>query len=604
MKQDIIALYSFFDKKEKRYLLGLVVLMLLLTLLELLGIGSIFSYIKVLTDQQIITTNKYLSAAFNFLGFTQIKPFLLFLGLCLFFIMLLKGLLSFLNTYFQVKFSAYMRNKLSMQILEDYTNMPYKDSLALNSAILSKHLLIEVGNVVACISQMLVLVTQVLVTLALIGLLLFIDPLLVIFIAVILGGVTLVIIKLTKNRIASLGLNNEKCNAAMFKSASQALQGLKEIKIFNVEKYFQQQFAEPLLESSRIMIRHEVLSSFPSTVMHLMAFLALLVILMYLLATKGDLISSLPVIGVMAFTLQSLVPKAGLVYGAIALIRKYEPGVKIIRESLNHLNGISKQNSLDALVTSDLKFRKMLKLDSVSFSYPFTAKPALDNISLEIPHNVAIGIVGSSGAGKSTLVDVLLGLLPISHGHILCDGAILHDGNRLEFNRLVGYVPQQTFLLDDTIKANIAFGTFKDKVDEQKIKNAIRVAQLEGFIQQLPKGLDTGVGERGVRISGGQRQRLGIARALYNEPEILIFDEATSALDPATEEDFKESLKSLMGNKTLIIIAHRLSTLSLCQKLVVMKDGKIVAIGKPEELMDSCVEFRQLYDGFIINNQK
>lgn len=599
MRKTLKILFSFFNSREKKYLFALILLMLSLAVIELVGVGSIFFYIKLLTNQDIVFQSKHLSFAFRLLGFREIRSFLLFLGGVIFFIMVIRGLLGCLNLYLQARFTAHMRNRLSQEILRSYITMPYVNYLSLNTAVLSKHLLIEVSNVVASISNVLLLLTEAIVACALIVMLLIVDFFLVSFIVLILGGITFGIIKYTRKHISYVARENERCYGLMFKSASQSLSGLKEIKVFNKEKFFQRQFEQPLFKASSLAVRHKVLCGFPGMIMNLMAFGTLLFILLYLLYSKSNLMNALPVIGLMAVSVQRLLPSVNKIYNAIALIRKYEPGVSIIRDMLDKLKTVPKEDFyIMADKTVSLKFEKLIRLCNVSFTYPGSHRKALDNISLEIIRNSAIGIIGSSGAGKSTLVDVLLGLLPVCEGKIYCDDVLLTGINRISFHRLIGYVPQQTFLLDDTLDANIAFGVPKNEINKERLAKAVRIAQLEGLIYQLPQGFDTNIGERGIKLSGGQRQRIGIARALYHDPEILILDEATNSLDLSTEAEFLESLRVLMGKKTLIIIAHRLSSLALCEKLVLIREGKIVACGTLQELTSSSPDFRELYEVF------
>lgn len=600
MGKNIAMLISLFTKHERKLLYGLLLLMVMLAGMELLGLGSVFSYISLLTNQDTVFSNKYLSFIFTKMGFNETRPFIFFLGCGVFIIMVVRGVLSLLNLYFQARFASTMRNRLSMQLLESYIAMPYKDFLSTNTAILSKHLIEEIGNVVACISMFLLLLTEIIVAVALIGLMFVVDPLLVGFIVVVLGGITLGIITLTKGRISRIGRENEQCSRMIYKSASEALGGLKEIKVFNAEVFFKDKFRGPLYRSSDLTIHYKVLGGFPGMILNLMALGTLLLILLYLLRVRGNIVGALPLIGLLGLSMQRLLPSADKIYNAIGLIRKYEPGISIIHGLLGQIKDkdIQRTGLPQDDIYSPIVFANAITAENVTFTYPQARRKALDSVNLTIPKCSCIGIIGSSGAGKSTLVDVLLGLLPVSEGRILCDNTTLDSRSHREFQRLIGYVPQQTFLLDESIRANIAFGVPSDKIEEGRLVKTVRIAQLEEFIKHLPQGFDTRIGERGIMISGGQRQRIGIARALYHDPEILILDEATNSLDLSTEADFLESLKVLTGKKTLIVIAHRLSSLILCERLVLLKDGKVAASGTLEELKASSLEFNELYEMF------
>jgi ATP-binding cassette subfamily C protein len=346
-------------------------------------------------------------------------------------------------------------------------------------------------------------------------------------------------------------------------------------------------------------LKYKLIGGFPGMALNLMAFGALLGIMLYLLKVKGSIAAALPFIGLIALSLQRLLPAVDKIYNAVGLIRKYEPGIRIVKDALERFGSVlSAATKAEADIPDPIIFEKSIRFDAVSFCYRVPYKKALDRVSFEIGKNESVGIIGGSGAGKSRLVDVLLGLLVPSEGRVFCDNLELKTGGAewRAFNRLVGYVPQQTFLLDTTIKENIAFGVAPERIDMAAVRTAVQTAQMQEFIESLPEKYDTCIGERGVKLSGGQRQRIGIARALYHNPQILILDEATNSLDLPTEADFLGSLRVLMGQKTLIIIAHRLSSLTLCSRLILIKDGRIVTTGSTEELRVRSPEFKQLYE--------
>ena len=405
-----------------------------------------------------------------------------------------------------------------------------------------------------------------------------------------------ILVVYTKNRLSSMG-DIEQCTAAIYKASAQAFQGFKDIKVFQVEGYFTQAFTRPLFRSSSLNVVYEVVSGSPGMVLNLLAFSSLLVLLLYLLSVQGDLLSVLPLIAVIAFAVQRALPSVTKIYNSIALLRKCAPGVYIVSGALRDQRmRLGELMKAGAVQSPSMRFERCLRLEKVSYTYPDSSRKVLENVFLEIPKKSVLGIIGGSGVGKSTLVDVLLGLLPLSEGRILCDEQELTEGNRPAFSRLLGYVPQQTFLLDDTLRANVAFGIPEDEIDNARLREVVETAQLGAMLAGLPEGLDSNVGERGVRVSGGQRQRIGIARALYREPEILILDEATSALDAAMENEFNNAIRRLMGERTLVLIAHRLSSLELCTRFVLMTEGgSMEETGTVEDLRRSSDEFRRLY---------
>jgi len=303
----------------------------------------------------------------------------------------------------------------------------------------------------------------------------------------------------------------------------------------------------------------------------------------------------LPTIGLIAVSFQRLLPSASRISNSIINIRRYKPLVYIVKGRIDSLSK-NKQHEIDKKKAQKIRFEHSLELSNVCYRYANSESNAIDKVSLEIPKNSSFAIVGESGAGKSTLVDILLGLLPIKIGSIRCDDIEIATNSDFFLSSMVGYVPQQVSLLDATIKENIAFGVESGNIDEVALNRALSIAQLEMLIAELPDGVNTEIGEKGSKLSGGQCQRIGIARALYRDPEILIMDEATNALDAATESDFNNALQALMGKKTLIIIAHRLTSVQICDQIVQLEKGKIVASGSYKELLAHSDAFRRIYN--------
>jgi ATP-binding cassette subfamily C protein len=589
-------LFSFFNNHERRFFCGILLLMISTAIVELLGIGSLFPYIKILGDQHIIHQNAALKFSYQFFHFRNDNHYLIFVGTIIFAMILLKGWMSSLNNYYQSKFSYGLNNRLSRFCLKSFLSMPYSDYININSAVLSKHLLVDVAGVSSIISSVLTMLTDIIVAAALIGLMIWADPMLVLFVVTILCGFLWLTMHGTKDRIRNLARSNEACNRQVYKTAAEALLGLKDIKIYNVEAYFTNRFLNWQRKISDQMIEFNVISNVPGIAMNVMGFGVLLVILLYLIITKGNLAAILPIIGLIAVCVQRLLPAANRISSSIGLIRRYKPVVFIVRNAIDALNVVNNKMHTVSNTLPTLKFTTNLALKNIYYTYPNTSRYALNDVSLSIKKNTSLGIVGESGAGKSTLVDVLLGLLPIQQGSIWCDAIDITQCEHAALSRLVGYVPQQTFLIDGTIRDNIAFGIAEDKIDITLLDRAIRVAQLYKLINELPDGIHTQIGEHGVKLSGGQRQRLGIARALYHDPEILIMDEATNALDSATEKEFNEALQNLMKEKTVIIIAHRLSSIQMCDEIIQLEQGQIVARGSYEHLLQTSEKFRYVYN--------
>lgn len=575
---------------ECRALLKLIALSCVLTALELLGAGSFFWYTAIITDTTRIASDPLLRAFSPILPMSNPRTLFLILGIGVLFIMVMRGACSALNLYAQSRFSLRVRNRLSLQVLRRYLTMPYEEAVAVNTAVLTKHLLVEVSNVVTCIQQTLLLATEGLIAATLVVLVAAIDPFLVFMIVGGLGTLTVGTIIAARRRVAVFARTLEQCNGQLYQASAQALQGAKEIRAFDAEDAFLRAFRDPLERSATIGVYFEVWSGVPGMLMNLVAFGTLLAIFLVILARGGTVTASIPTIATIAFVLQRLLPSANRMYNGLTLIRKYAPGVAIIREAVADVPPIAQDPEV-----APLTFTQEFRFTDVQFTYRGSERPVLDRVSLVIPYRSALGIVGASGAGKSTLVDLLLGLLEPTDGMIACDGVPITRGRRAALRRLVGYVPQQTFLLDDTIRANVAFGVASAAVDDARVERALCIAQLDALVMSLPKGIETPIGERGIRLSGGQRQRLGIARALYRDPTILVLDEATSALDPETERAFLSALAALAGTVTLVVIAHRLSSLRICSRVAFLDQGRIEAIGTVPELTSTCPAFRERY---------
>ena len=590
------TLFSFLNTRDKRFLFALFFMITATAIIELLGIGSLFPYIKILGDPEIIHKNNILNSIYQGLHFSSHDRFFIFVGVAIFVMILFKGVMSCVNNYYQSRFTCQINNRLAGFCLKSYMRMPYGEAINANSAVLSKHLLLDVTSVSAVFSSILTLLTDVAVAVALTSLMVWVDPLLVFFVIVVLCLFLWLSLNVTKEKIKNLAKENEESNRHAYKTASEALLGIKDVKVYRVENYFVRRYLKWQNRLSTQLVDFNLFSNLPAISMNVIGFGILLVILLYLVVTRGNLIALLPTIGLIAVCVQRLLPSANRISSSVAVVRRYKPVVYIVRKIIDDLLVINAKVRTRVEKESKITFQHRLSLKDVYYRYPHSDRYVLSGVSLDIKKNTALGIVGESGAGKSTLVDVLLGLLPIEKGQIWCDEKDITRYENMALAELVGYVPQQTFLLDGSIKENVAFGIEEYDIDLVALNKAVRVAQLEAFISELPQGIETHIGENGVKLSGGQRQRIGIARALYKDPEILIMDEATNALDSATEREFNESLSHLMREKTIIIVAHRLSSVKNCEILIQLERGKIVSQGTYDELARHSDKFRHIYN--------
>lgn len=591
----IRTILSFMNDKDYQKLMILIALMVITAGIELVGIGSIFPYIKILGNQEIIKNNSILSSIFNFLRFKTDNSFLIFIGGLIFGMLALKSIMTCLNDFYQAKFAQNLNTRISEFCIKSYILMPYQKAVELNTSTLSKHILMDVTYTINVVIYMLSITTDVMVAVSLACLILWIDFKLVLFSVASLAILLLLTISGTKKSIKTISKENEYFTMRLYNLVSDTFQGLKDIKINNVENYFIKKFLFWRTKSAKNLVNYNVISNLPSAIMNLTGFGMLLIILLYLLISHGNLVSILPMIGIIAVSIQRILPAVARISFALGNVRQYYANVLVVRKAVDNLAEYGNHLAMREHAQRNIKFKRELRLENVTYQYPKAKEETLKNIRLTVPKNTSLGIVGVSGSGKSTLLDVILGLLPVKSGSIFCDDVDITKYSYMDLSHLVGYVPQYIHLIEGTLLENVAIGIEENRIDNQAVARAIKIAQLQSLVDEMPDGLNTQIGEKGLKLSGGQRQRVGIARALYHDPEIIVMDEATNALDSVTECEFNEALRSLMGKKTLIIIAHRHSSILFCDNLVVLHKGKVVSEGSHGELMMTSEVYKTLY---------
>ena len=419
------------------------------------------------------------------------------------------------------------------------------------------------------------------------------NPTLAIAVAVGLGSVYGLIYFLARKWLSKMGRERVDANRQRFTAAAEAFAGAKEIRLLGREFDYLERYREPSRRMATYEANAMIIESLPMYAIEAIAFGGVLLMVLYLM-DEGGIAHALPLIGLYGLAGKQLIPAFQKIFSTLATIRYNMPAVN------NILSDLGKREGSVALYKVDEKMprlfpQRQVRLQGLAYTYPGSELPALRELELSIPANSTIGIIGSSGSGKSTLIDLILGLLDPEVGRILIDDMVLTQGVMRRWQAAIGYVPQHIFLSDASIAANIALGVPDDQLDHGAVERAARLANLHDFVSsQLPEGYETLVGERGVRLSGGQRQRIGIARALYRDPQVLLFDEATSALDNATERAVMEAIHRLAGSKTILLVAHRLSTVEPCDQIVVLQQGRIVEQGSWSELNEHGAVFSSL----------
>jgi ABC-type multidrug transport system fused ATPase/permease subunit len=590
-------LFEALDRSERRRAAVLLALMVLIALAEAGGVASVMPFVAVLSRPEVVETNRYLAAAYRFSGVESRNSFLLLLGVALFLVLIGSLALRAVGLWAQLRFSQQRSFTWSSRLVAGYLGQPYEWFLNRHSAELASNVLVEVNQVVSgALLPALQAAASACAVVALVLLLVVIDPLLAITAAVFLGGLYGLMVLATRARLGRIGVERAKANRARFRVLGEALGGIKDVKVGDLERQFTRRFdveAQRLADSN---IASGILGQLPSLGMQAVLFGGMLLAVLYLIATHGRFERALPVVTVFAFAGYRLMPALQTVFQGFSQMRFSESAVDLLCDHLAaYAGGRSGSQGRIERPTDRIRLESALELRDLWYRYPEAAEPTLRGLELVIPARTTIGLVGTTGSGKTTTVDVLLGLLRPERGALIVDGKPVSAADLPAWHRSIGYVPQHIFLADDSVEANIAFGVPPELIDRAAVERAATIANLHQFvIQELPHGYATTVGERGIRLSGGQRQRVGIARALYRDPDLLIFDEATSALDTVTEEAVMEAVQSLGGRKTIVLVAHRLSTVRRCDRIHLVDRGVIAASGSFSELLEASDQFRAL----------
>lgn len=584
---------------RRRSLVLLLFIFTLTSILEALGIGLVGPFLKLASTPDSIHEIAVLNWAYGQLDLQESRQFIPVLGLGIIIIFCIKSFLYFCSRSYIYRFSYNQKKLLMSRLLATYLRIPYTFHLSRNSASLIKNIIIEADQFTQlCLLELLNATSNLVVIIVLVSLLAKTDlVLLVLIMGVFLP--TIVFFNLLRSKFKNWGRMRSESKQEMIRVLNHGLGGLKETRVIGCERYFERQMEQQGQKFARSTTLFQSFQLVPRILIEttLIIFLVGFICLSQVLGERSmqELIS---ILGVFAIAAIRLIPSASqfiqgmgkmqngsytldMLYFDLKEIEKQKSGKPFV--FLPSLGAMT-SNQAQADQDKPIKFHQQIDLLGVTYSYPGTSKAALQDITLTIQKDQSIAFIGKSGAGKTTLVDVILGLLELEHGDIRVDGVSIYDNLR-SWQNLVGYIPQSIFLIDDTIERNIAFGVSDELVDSERLEQVIQAAQLQELIEQLPQGIKTEVGERGVRLSGGQRQRVGIARALYHEREILILDEATAALDNETEQYVTEAIKSLAGTKTLIIIAHRLSTVEHCDAIYVLEGGNVIKSGSYQEVV-------------------
>jgi ABC-type multidrug transport system fused ATPase/permease subunit len=578
-------------EKKKAFLLFFLILMT--AILETFSIASILPFVTVLSNPEFIETSAILNLLFQnskVAGVTSANQFLFLLGMIAFFLLILSLTLKISTIYVQTRFCYMLEYSISKKLIEGYLHQPYTWFLEKNSSDLGRNILTEVNKIIMFAAiPMANFIAQSAVLVSIVILLFVVQPILTLIICLTLGLSFALIFYFSKNVLKRLGSEHLKQNAKRFAIVSEAFGAVKEIKVRQLENFYSQQFAN----SAKIYATNEsfatLISLLPRYFIEGITFGGFIIMILFFLDSGVEFKNIIPLLTLYVVAGYRLLPSIQQIFFAISQIRFVSKHLEALHSNVTKLKTDNKIPNSKNIVG----FKKLINLDNISFNYNSNQYSVLKNINLSIPASSTIGIIGATGSGKTTLIDIIVGLLEPSQGTMSVDKTIINNFNIKSWQKNIGYVPQNIYLSDSSIASNIAFGVCKDNINYQEVERAAKSANLHEFIMnELPEKYDTIAGERGVKLSGGQCQRIGLARALYHKPQLLILDEATSALDNITEKKIMESIDNLKLNMTIIMIAHRLTTVKKCDIIFLLEDGRVKARGTFETLKNSNLKFQ------------
>ena len=568
MFEQLKKLNFLIDRRQRFVLMVLTLLIFFGMILESFGLGIIIPAISVVLDPEFFFKSKELKFLSNYGEFSQTDFTLFFLGVVIFTYLLKTFFLIFLN-YKQNKFLANLNASLMNDLFNKYLLLPYSFHLNSNSGVLLKNIQVEINYLNGFCNGLITLVVESFLIIAIVTTIIYIEPVGAISMALILGTSSSAFFYITKKKVSVYGNERQQMDTIISKYSLEGLSGIKDLKVFGRTKYFSDIFKEASFNRAIPTHKRNTLSQIPRYFLELMVVLGLVFFIAMMIHNQKSTSDIVTTLGVFVAASFRLLPSINRVIVSLQSIRFLKPSLDII---FNEMKLESLSNS--AKHKNTLRFNNEICINNLSFKFSKELPNVLSNINLKIQKGKTIGFKGSSGCGKSTLVDLIIGLHYPSKGQINVDGQSIHD-NIEDWQKKIGYVPQEIFLIDNNIINNIAFGIKKEDVDIKKVEQALKLAELNDFVNKLENGLKTNVGEHGVQLSGGQKQRLGLARALYHNPEILILDEATASLDTLTETNVMKSIFGMKGTKTILIVAHRLSTLDNCDVIYNINAGQV-----------------------------
>ena len=571
-----------FDRRQLWQLAGLAVLILIGGTLETLGVSMMLPVMDAVMDPDKFMQKSYVKEIAAFFHIQSANQLIIGMLLVLIALFIVKNSYLLFQTYVQNTFVTRNRNRMISRVMREFLNRPYEDYLGADIPTVFRLTDSDIPNAFQLVLVLIQMITEIVVAVSIcIVLVVIVSPMISVGCGLLLLGMTLVITKVLKPRLNAIGRKNQEIQSRIAKWRIQSIYGLKDVKVLHREEFFVRNYYESGAIGANVARNYAVMNNTPRLLIETVFIVAMLSFILVFTLQGGEFVALSSKLSAFAVAAVRVMPATNRINTYLSEIAYAQPCLDYLYENLTESMKLDVNGSVTGLVGEKkeekppLTLTDKIMLDHISYTYPNTDKPIFTDAHMEVKKGQSVGIMGPSGAGKSTIVDILLGLLHVQEGTITCDGRNVFE-NYSSWLSKIGYIPQSIYLIDESIRDNIAFGIDADQIDDEKIWQALEEAQLKQFVEELPEGLDTTIGDRGVRISGGQRQRLGIARALYYNPEILVFDEATSALDGDTETAVMEAINSFHGKKTMVIIAHRLNTIEKCDVIYKVENGKIM----------------------------
>jgi len=594
MIETLKKLIYLLPKGDGAKIVVLFLMMVAASLIELAGIGMIPAFVAIVAVPEKVLEYEKIEPLLMYFNIQNAQDLLVLGSVALVLMFLVKSLYIIFFAYIESRYLYNRRHRISQRMMALYMQAPYTFHLKQNSSELVRNIIGEVNILINMVLQgFLRIGKDGVMAITILGFLLYFEPLITLIVVLLSGLGAGSFLLLTQKKMKQYGEEELEYRGKMMKAVYEGIGGLKDARVLNRENEFINQYSIYSLKSTTIKIFTRFIQQIPKPIVEISAVVGMMLISLLMVWQGRPMAAIIPTLTLFAMATVRLMPAVQSISSMYTSLKYNIASIDPIYGDLKKLEYEIREFHEDRRKAKKVILQRQIEVNNLYYTYPESSEQALRGVSFTIPKGKAIAFVGESGAGKTTIVDLLLGLMKPTKGAITVDGKDIHE-NLAGWQQNIGYIPQSIYLSDDTLRRNIAFGLPDKEIDNEKVMRAIESAQLGKLLKSLPEGLETRIGEHGTRISGGQRQRVGIARALYHNPEVLVMDEATSALDNITEQQVTRAIESLMGERTIIMIAHRLTTVMNCDRLYLMEEGKIIQEGTYQELVKSSQQFREM----------